>query len=98
MTSFLLGTVIDTLRLLVIAAAVAAPLLGYRRTRRVLVTMVRLTVRKSPRWARPLIIAAQFFPGQLDDVAVFALVLVPILRTRHNRAVFARAARYAWHS
>jgi hypothetical protein len=97
MTEFLISTGLDTLRTMIIAGLAVAPFMVYRRTRYVIIAMVRLTVRKAPRWARPMIVAAQFVPTQADDFIVFAIVLIPILRHERNRRVFARAARYAWN-
>lgn len=96
MISFMISAGLDTAKAMGMAAAVLAPFMTYRRTRHVIITMVRLTVRKAPAWAGPMIVAAQFVPTQADDVIVFAIVLVPILRNERNRRVFARAARYAW--
>lgn len=98
MLALLISTGIDTLKMLAIVAIVALPLMTYRRTRRVTVAMVKLTIRKTPKSLRWLIVAAQFCPGQIDDVLVFAIVLIPILRNAHNRATFARTVRYAWSS
>lgn len=97
MTSLLISTGLDTLRTMIIMTIVAAPFMAYSRTRHVIITMIRMTVRKAPPWASPMIVAAQFVPTQIDDVIVFAIVLVPILRHARNRALFARCARYAWN-
>lgn len=98
MITFLVSAGLDTLRTMIVCAIVAAPFLAYRRTRHVIIAVVRLTVRKSPPWARVMIVAAQFCPGQIDDVIVFAIVAYPILRHAHNRRLFARVARYAWQA
>lgn len=97
MTSFLVSTGLDTLKLMIMMSVIIAPFLAYKRTRHVLVTMIRLTVRKAPKWAGPMIVVAQFVPTQIDDVIVFAIVLIPIMRHAHNRRLFARSARYAWN-
>lgn len=98
MLHFLISAGLDTLRTMILTAVAVAPFMACRRTRHVIIAMVRLTIRKSPRWAGPMITAAQFCPSQIDDVIVFAIVLIPILRSARNRRVFARTARYAWHA
>jgi hypothetical protein len=98
MTHFLISTGLDTFRVMAYAACVVAPFMAYRRTRHVIVACVRFTIRHSPRWAAPVIVAAQFVPTQIDDVIVFAVLLGPILRNERNRRVLARTIRYAWHA
>lgn len=93
---YLMSVGIDTLWTMAYAATVVAPFMIYPRTRHVIVATVKFTVRHSPRWARPAVIAAQFFPGQLDDIVVFAVLVIPIMRHPRNRRAFARVIRYAW--
>lgn len=96
MTHYLVSAGIDTLRTMIIAAIVIAPFMAYPRTRRVIAATVKFTIRHSPRWAKPAVIAAQFFPGQLDDIVVFAVLVVPIMRHSRHRRAYWRIARMAW--
>jgi hypothetical protein len=96
MTHLLISTALDTARMLVMLTVLATPPVLYRRTRHVLVTMARLTIRKSPRWLAPALAVCAFIPGPVDELLVLVLATVPILRSARNRALFARTARYAW--
>lgn len=97
MIHFLLSAGLDTLRTMIYAAIVIAPFMIYKRTRHVIIALVKLTIRKSPTWAKWLIVIAQYCPTQADDVIVFAIVLIPILRHRLNRATYRRVISYAWN-
>jgi hypothetical protein len=49
-----------------------------------------------PKWLLPVLAACLVIPGPLDELAVLAVVLVPVLRSRQARAELAVSVREAW--
>lgn len=94
---FMVSAAIDTGKTLVVCTVILATLMTYPRTRRATVTIMRFVNRHSPAWAKPLLIAAAFFPGQADEILLVGILLFPILRNARNRRAFMRSVRYAWH-
>lgn len=66
------------------------------RTRRATVAITRFAKRYAPKWLVPALTVCAFIPGPIDELAVIAAVLFPVLRNAHNRTVFARYVRSAW--
>lgn len=69
-----------------------------RRARRLAVALWRFA--RLPRWLAVVLAAALAIPGPVDDVAVMLVIGFVIawqLRTRRNRARFARYMRAAWY-
>ncbi len=97
MLAFLLSAAIDTAKMVAILTALFGALMLTRRTRRATMAVIKFTNRHSPRWAKPAMVAAAFFPGQADELVLVAILLVPILRNHKQRALFARTIRYAWN-
>jgi hypothetical protein len=96
MIAFLISAGLDSARMLAYSIAFVAPFMLYPRTRRVIITSARFTKRHSPRWAGALFVVAGIIPGQADEIALVAILLIPILRNRLQRQTFARLVRYAW--
>src|ERR1700756_3325703 len=85
--------------ILPMAAMVALCVLpmAHPRTRRVTVSVMRYSKRHAPRWLAPLLVACAFIPGPIDELLVIAAALYPVLKSAHNRRVFARTVSYAWN-
>jgi len=67
-----------------------------RRVIRTAAALLRLTLRRSPKWARVVAVACLAIPGPLDEVIVWpALVVYVAVR---YRAEFAQMARAAWQA
>ena len=49
-----------------------------------------------PKWLLPILAVCLAIPGPLDELAVLAVVLVPVLKSRDNRREFAASVREAW--
>lgn len=95
--TFLVATAIDTAKLAACLSVLFAALMINRRTRRVTMAVIKYTNRHSPSWAKPAMVAAAFIPGQADEIALVAILLIPILRNARNRRVLARSISYAWN-
>ena len=52
----------------------------------------------SPRWLLPVLAVCVFVPGPFDELAVLAVVLVPVLRSREARRELGSAVAGAWRS
>lgn len=96
MLAFIVSAVLETAKIIAVTLTLFAVAMAYPRTRRSSVALLRFTKRYSPRWAIPVLTAAAFFPGQADELAVIAIVLIPILANARKRAVFGRYLQYAW--
>ena len=79
-------------------ASVAAML--FPPVRRVFGALCRFTLAHIPRWLAlilaPVLFVAALIPGQLDELALLALVLGPVLARAVNRAELAASVREAW--
>jgi hypothetical protein len=67
-----------------------------RRMGRVLAALWRFAKAHMPRWLLPVLAVCLFIPGPVDEFAVLAVVLVPVLRSRAARGELATAVRTAW--
>lgn len=65
-----------------------------RRAVRVASALARLTLKRSPKWARTLAVACLAIPGPFDEAIVWPALLVYV--AIRNRAEFASVARGAW--
>lgn len=52
----------------------------------------------TPKWLMPVLAVCLFVPGPFDELAVLAVVLVPVLRSRDTRHELGTAVSKAWHS
>ena len=59
--------------------------------------VARFAVRHSPRWLLPVLAVCASIPGPVDELFVLAVVMVPVLRSRENRAELAGSVRKAWN-
>lgn len=98
MESFIISTLIETAKLAGVVSVAFGLLMTVRRTRRVTMATIKFTSRHAPRWAGPAMVAAALIPGQADEIALVAILLVPILRNARNRRTLARTVRWAWAS
>jgi hypothetical protein len=78
-----------------LVALMILPLI-HPRTRRVTISVMRYSKRHAPKWLVPLLVVCAFIPGPLDELFVIGAALYPVLKSSHNRRVFARTVRYAW--
>jgi hypothetical protein len=97
MGHYVLESLIETAKLVLLLTVVVAIPMCFPRSRHVLISVVRFTVRKSPAWAGPAMVACGLIPGQADEIVLAAILLVPIMRSAHNRKTLARTVRYAWN-
>jgi len=70
-----------------------------RLARRILRTaraLWRFAKGHTPKWLLPVLGVCLFIPGPFDELAVLALVLWPVLRSRAGRAELAGMIRDAW--
>ena len=67
-----------------------------RRAWRVTVALWRFARAHTPKWLLPVLAVCVFVPGPFDELAVLAVVLVPVLRSRAARTELAAAVRAAW--
>ena len=51
-----------------------------------------------PRWLLPVLAVCLAIPGQADELALLAVVLFPVLRSREARRELGAAIGEAWHS
>jgi len=79
-----------------IVSAVRARVILARRCGRVTGAVWRFARAVCPKWLLPVLVACAFIPGPLDELAVLAVVLVPVLRSRHKRAQLASDVSAAW--
>ena len=68
-----------------------------RRTGRVIAAVWRFARSHSPKWLLPVLAACVFVPGPFDELAVLAVVLVPVLRSREARHELGTAVSEAWN-
>jgi hypothetical protein len=52
----------------------------------------------SPKWLVPVLAVCVFIPGPFDELAVIAVVLVPVIRSREARRELSTAVSNAWHN
>ena len=67
-----------------------------RRCWRVIVALWRFARAHAPKWLLPVLAVAVFVPGPFDELAIVAVVLVPVLRSREARAELGSSVRDAW--
>lgn len=74
--------------------------LAFPRMRRVFRTLCRFTLAHIPRWLAfvlaPVLTVCAFVPGQADELAILAVVLVPVLRSREARRELRTSITEAW--
>ena len=58
----------------------------------------RFARRYVPRWLVPVLAVCLFIPGPFDEIAVLAVVLVPVLRSAEARRELAATVREAWRA
>ena len=75
---------------------VTAVLGALRRAWRVTCAVARFAFRHCPKWLIPVFAVALAIPGPAEDIALTVFVLVPVLRSRENRAELAASVRDAW--
>lgn len=66
------------------------------RSWRVVRAVWRFAKARVPKWLLPVLAVCLAVPGPLDELAVLAVVLVPVLRSREARAELASAVCEAW--
>ena len=91
-----IASLLDMLPVVCALVAIASVCVAVRRLRRCMVATLRFTKAHSPRWLVPVIAVCLAIPGPIDEAIVIAIGLVVILRTRRNRATYARYLRVAW--
>ena len=96
MLHFIMSSLEDMLWPLAALTVTFGALMVHPRTRRVTMAVIKFTNRHSPVWARYAMAVAALVPGQFDELALVALLLVPILRSARNRATLARIIRYSF--
>ena len=69
-----------------------------RRIWRVTTAVWRFARSHSPKWLLPVLAACVFVPGPFDELAVLAVVLVPVLRSAEARRELGTAVSNAWHT
>jgi hypothetical protein len=67
-----------------------------RRVWRVGCAVWRFARARCPGWLLPVLAVALLIPGPVDELAVVAVVLVPVLRSREERAALGAAVAGAW--
>lgn len=68
-----------------------------RRCLRVAGAVWRFARAHSPKWLVPVLaVCLVIIPGPFDELAVLAVVLVPVVRSRDARAELAGMVREAW--
>lgn len=93
---FMLASLKDMIAPVIALSGLLAGLMVHPRTRRVTMAVIKYTNRHAPKWAKPAMVACAFFPGQADEIALVAILLIPILRVEFNRRVLTRTIRYHW--
>jgi len=68
------------------------------RAGRTVLAVWRYAKRHTPRWMIPVLAACLFIPGPIDELAVLAVVLVPVLKSREARHELGTAVSKAWNS
>ena len=66
------------------------------RSWRVMLAVWRFAKARVPRWLLPVLAVCLAVPGPFDELAVLAVVLVPVLRSRVARRELADSVRGAW--
>ena len=69
-----------------------------RRSWRVLVALWRFARAHTPKWLLPVLAVCLAIPGPLDELAVLAVVLVPVLRSRQARQELGASVKAAWRN
>ena len=98
MLHYVFESLLETAKIVLVFSLIVAIPMCIPRPRHVLIAVVKFTVRKSPAWAGPAMVACGLIPGQADEIVLAAILLIPILRNGHNRRTLARSVRYAWNS
>lgn len=63
---------------------------------RVLAAVWRFAKARCPKWLVPVLAVCLVIPGPFDELAVLAVVAVPVLRSRQAREELAAMVREAW--
>ena len=71
---------------------------GVRRVWRVLMALWRFAKRRVPKWLLPILAVCLAIPGPLDELAVLAVVLVSVLRSRQARQELGASVKAAWRN
>ena len=69
-----------------------------RRVWRVLMALWRFAKRHVPKWLVPILAVCLAIPGPFDELAVLAVVLVPVLRSRQARQELGASVKAAWRN
>ena len=90
----------EALRMAEILAGVSVVIAVCPPLRRVVTALAKAAKTHAPRWLAPilgpLLIVCVILPGQVDELAVIAVALAPVLRTRAGRAEVWASIRAAW--
>jgi hypothetical protein len=69
-----------------------------RRVWRVTRALWRFARAHTPKWLGPVLAVCLLVPGPLDELAVLAVVLVPVLRSRQARGELGASVKAAWRN
>jgi hypothetical protein len=64
--------------------------------RRVARALWQFSKARTPKWLLPILGVCLFVPGPFDELAVLAVVLVPVLRRQADRRELVAAVSAAW--
>lgn len=92
----IIDAMIETGKLLGALCVVMSVAMVHPSTRRVTFALTHFAKRYAPKWLAPALVVCAFIPGPIDEIAVIAAVLFPVLRNAHNRTVFSRYIRASW--
>ncbi|HZZ17145.1 MAG TPA: hypothetical protein VFE08_14420 [Candidatus Sulfotelmatobacter sp.] len=96
MTGFLLASLREMILPFGVMVALGTLPMAHPGTRRVTFAIMAFAKRRAPRWLLPLLAVCAFIPGPVDELLVVGAALYPVLKSAHNRRVFARYVSYAW--
>ena len=71
---------------------------GLRRVGRVTRALWRFARAHTPKWLVPVLAVCLVIPGPFDELAVLAVVLVPVLRSRQVRQELGASVKAAWRN
>ena len=71
---------------------------GLRRVWRVTCALWRFARARTPKWLLPVLAVCLAIPGPFDELAVLAVVLVPVLRSRDARGELGASVKAAWRN
>lgn len=97
MIAYVLASLKDMLIPVAAMTVLFSALMVNPRTRHVTLAVIKFTNRHSPQWAKPAIVACALIPGQADEIALVAILLIPILRSQFQRRVLVRIIKSQWN-